>query len=428
MVNIFNFLLILNVFAGGFSFFYSPFEFCVGYLFIIAFLIAYLWRYRSISINPNFFIILMILTVSTAINVYLGNNTVLFMSKQVIGISAMGFAYYLLFKANNFKIDKLFKIYMRIALVVAIIGIVQELSYILRFEPGYNFNAIIPKWTFRAATCGLVRVNSIFMEPSHFAITMTPAFFVALSNIFKNKPIYLKEKWKKALIVISYVLTFSAVAYIGILVSIVLILLRFRKVKHLLLALALVPILIYTAYHCVPEVQKRTDAVVGVVTGSKKAFDVHHSVYTFASNAFVSGKSFMESPVFGHGLGSHPISYDRFIRSGAPYGFWNKGITITNRNDASSLFLRLVSETGLFGIFAVLFFIFAFRVKKNKNKKLYEISNGIFILFILQLLKQGHYFYNGLFFFVWMYYFSKKSEKSENLETEQNQEIKSAYT
>jgi len=257
---------------------------------------------------------------------------------------------------------------------------------------------------------------------------MAPAFFAALSNILTNSSLYIRSKWANALIIASYILTFSAVAYIGILISIGLILLSLKKIKHILLILGLVPILIYISYCHVPEIHGRADAAIAVVTGERKAINVHHSVYTVISHAFVAYKSFIDKPMFGNGLGSHPVSYNRFIRSGAPYGFWNKGITVTNRQDAASLFVRLVSETGLVGTMAVLFFIFRFRVKKNDNKKMYMISNAVFILFILQLIKQGHYFYNGLFFFVWLYYFTKKTEGFKSVEIEENREVKSAYT
>ncbi len=428
MINILNYLLMFNIFAGGFSFFCSPFEFCIGYLFIIAFLAAYIWCYRSIAINASFFIIFMVLTVSSGMNVYFGNNTVLLMTKQVIGISAMGTAYYLLFKINGFEIEKLFNIYLRIAVIVAAIGIFQEFSYMIGLKCGYDFKFLIPKWTFSTADCGIMRVNSIFMEPSHFAITMAPAFFVALSNIFKNNPLYIKSKLANVLIIASYILTFSAIAYIGVLISIMLILLSFKKIKYILLMLGIVPLLIYASYYHVPEIRGRADAAIAVVSGKRKAIDVHHSVYTVISHAFVAYKSFINNPVFGHGLGSHSVSYDRFIHTGASYGFWRKGVFITNRMDAASLFVRLVSETGFVGVIAVLFFIFRFRVNRSDNKKLYMISNAVFILFILQLIKQGHYFYNGLFFFVWLYYFTKKTEGFKSVEIEENREVKSAYT
>ena len=414
MITFFNYLLIFNVFAGGFTLFSSPFEFYLGYIFIIFFLVIYILHYRNISINSNFLIILIALTISSLVNVYLGNDTFFLMTKQVLGISITGFAYYLLIKINKYKIGKLFKIYLRIALIVAVIGIFQEFSFLKGFKSGYDYSYIIPKWWFDKTTSGMLRVNSIFMEPSHFAISMAPALFVSLSNILRKNPFYLSKK-ASIVIIISYILTFSGVAYVAILISLLLIY-NVRKFRYLLLAAIIIPIFIYTAYRYVPGIRPRIDNTIGVVAGSIKAADSHGSVYALVSNAFVAYKSFIDNPLFGRGLGSHPISYNEFIRSGVSGGFWQENYPllnreVLNREDAGSLFIRLVSETGLFGIIVVFYFIFKFHLKKSNNRNLQIISNAIFIMFMMQLLKQGHYFYNGLFFFVWMYYFAYRIYK-----------------
>lgn len=419
MITFFNYLLIFNVFAGGFILFSSPFEFYVGYIFIIFFLVIYILHYRNISINSNFLIILIALTISSLVNVYLRNNTLFFMLKQVVGISITGIAYYLLIKINKYKIDKLFKIYLRIALMVAVIGIFQEFSFLAGFKSGYDYSYIIPKWWFFPTTFGMLKVNSIFMEPSHFAISMAPASFVSLMAILRNNSSCLSKK-ASILIIISVILTFSAVAYIVILISLLLIYSNVRKFRYLLLTAIIIPIFIYTTYRYIPEIRMRFNDTLEVVTGSKKAVDTNLSTYSLSSNTFVAYKNFTDSPLFGRGLGSYPISYNEVIYSGVSGGFWRKDVPVLNSDDAGSLFLRLVSETGLFGIILVLYFVFKFRLKNSGNRNLQIISNAIFIMFMMQLLKQGHYFYNGLFFFVWLYYFAYKIYKQCKIDYSSN--------
>ena len=166
--------------------------------------------------------------------------------------------------------------------------------------------------------------------------------------------------------------------------------------------------LILGMYYFIPDIRIRVDSIIRVVTGAEELTGAHLSVYALASNAFVAFKAFLDNPLFGHGLGSHPISYDEFIPLIVSGDSLAESYYFVNKMDAGSLFFRLLSETGLVGIVAVLYFIFRFRLKSSENNKFQIISNSIFILFILQLLKQGHYFYNGLFFFVWIYYFSNK--------------------
>lgn len=408
MITLFNYLLIINIFASGFVLFSSPFEFYVGYIFIISFLIMYILRYRNITINRNFLLILIVLTISSLVNVYLGKDTIFLMAKQVLGILITGTAYYLLVKINNYEVEKLFKIYLRIALIVAIIGIFQEFSFLIGFKYGYDYSYIMPKWYLARTTVGIIRVNSIFMEPSHFAISMAPAFFVSLLDIFKRGPLYLNMKWG-SIIILSYILTLSGVACAVFLVSSLFLLLYIKNSKYALLALIIIPILLYTVYRYMPEIRMRADDSLRVAIGVKEAASVNLSTYTLASNAFVTYKSFIDRPLFGRGLGSHPISYDEFIRLGVSGGFWQKDYPVANREDAGSLFLRLFSETGLFGI--IVFFYFIFRcilIKNSDNKNLQIISNAIFVLFLAQLLRQGHYFCGGLFFFLWLYYFVYK--------------------
>ena len=416
MTNIFNYLLIFNVFAGAFVLFYSPFDFYLGYVFIIFFLIFYFLRYRKFDINFTFLLILIWLTNFSLINVFFGNDTLHLMMKQVLGISITGSAYYLLVKVNKYEIEKLFKIYLRIAFVVAFIGIIQECSYLLDFKYGYDYSWIIPRWRIVPTAWGMLRVNSIFYEPSHLAISMAPAFFVSLIAFSKNDTFNLSRK-ASILIILCYILTFSAIAYIAIVISLLFVCYNVKENKYMLLIMLVITIFICIVALYIPEINMRVEACVGVATGKIENVYKHLSVYALVSNAFVSFKSFMSSPIFGHGLGSHPISYYKFIHPGnLLWKIDSSGIyTGTNSYDAGSLFLRLVSETGVFGVIVVFYFIFKFFIKSSVNKNLQIINNSIFVLFIAQLLRMGHYFYNGLFFFVWLYYFSYKIANKHKL-------------
>lgn len=416
MMNLFNWLLIFNIFSGGFVLFSSQFEFYLGYIFIIFFLVAYIFRYRNLSINYNFFLVALVLTISSLINVYLGNDTLILMLKQVWGILITGSAYYLLIKNNNYEIEKLFKIYLRIALIVAIIGIFQELSFLIGFKIGYDFSWLIPKWDYTASLNGLLRVNSIFMEPSHLAVSMAPAVFISLRAVVKKELFFISDK-SALLIIICYILTFSIVAYIAILLSLFILALPYiKRLKHLLLLSVTILALFCSVYYFEPQTRMRVDDMVKVATGGEKSGEPHLTVYAYTSNAFVAFESIKSNSLFGRGLGSHPVTYDKFIQPYLPNGYWKNGYTGINKADANSLLLRLLSETGLFGVFVVFYFIFKFRLKASKDNDLSLINNAVLILLIMQLIRQGHYFYNGLFFFVWMYYFTYKKYHEPKLE------------
>jgi hypothetical protein len=72
-----------------------------------------------------------------------------------------------------------------------------------------------------------------------------------------------------------------------------------------------------------------------------------------------------------------------------------------------------MSETGLFGLLAVLVFLWRFSMGKKylrnpRFRYLNIINQSIFILIVVRLLRTGHYFGNGFFLFIFMYYYTKK--------------------
>jgi O-antigen ligase len=151
---------------------------------------------------------------------------------------------------------------------------------------------------------------------------------------------------------------------------------------------------------------------VSVLTGQNKIQDANFSTVTFFSNAVVAWHSFKSNPLFGSGLGSHELSYDKFI---------NKAIDVTkvpgfaNAKDANSLFFRLMSETGLFGLVFIFIFIVTFYLKYSSRRQshLWVINNASLSMIALRLVRQGHYFVDGFFFFIWLYYFSKIASRQE---------------
>ena len=404
MIGLFNYLLIFNIFGGGLVLFSSPFEFYLGYIFIVIFLFVYITFYMDIYVNRTFIYVIMFLTFFSLINVYLGNDSLALLLKQIVGISITGIGYYLLFKVNNYDFNKLFKIYLNIAFIVGVIGVFQEISYLFGFEYGYDYSYIISKFAVAPTSWGLLRVNSILPEPAVFAASMMPATFIAILNIFKNEKFYLNYR-KSLIIILSVILSFSVVAYIGIIIALILIIYNYKKFRYITFGTML--LLVFIVYLSIPEVQIRVNDSISVLGGLIKLEDANLSTFTLFSNALVAYNSLINNPLFGSGLGSHIISYDKYIGNIVNL---NKPNLLLNRQDANSLFLRLVSETGLFGIIIVFYFILRFYISRDDDKYLWIISNSVICLFLINLLRQGHYFYNGLFFFVWLYYFTYKNK------------------
>lgn len=411
MKKLFNYLLISNIFTGSFVFSTGYGDFYVYYIFMAGFLLGYAFFYRKINFPRNFLYILAVIFFFSLINIFQGNDSVARLFKVTFGFILNGLTYYLLIRINGYKVDGLFRIYLRIACVVALIGIFQEISYLVGFESGYDYRPFIPRIVLSYVEPGILRVTSIIQEPAHYGAVLAPAMFVSILNIMRKENYFISKKMSY-LIVASVLLTFSFVAYVGIIVAFILIMLNYRRFRLICMSAIILFVFMFISYRYIPSIQKRADQTVAVINGGIPLDAVNLSTFSFCSNGLVALKSFMHNPLFGAGIGSHPLSYDKYISQIVDQNL-NKNPPI-NREDANSLFFRIISETGLLGVFSFLYFIFRFYVSKRRDGYYWIISNSIVCLFVLNLLRQGNYFYGGFIFFVWVYYFTSKNISGAN--------------
>jgi hypothetical protein len=148
----------------------------------------------------------------------------------------------------------------------------------------------------------------------------------------------------------------------------------------------------------------RVDGITALFSGQTySAFDVHGSSFVFYNNYTVTKQNLIQNPLFGSGLGSHQHAYEKYSLV-KDFG----GIYDFNSQDANSMLLRIVSETGITGLILTLFFIIRNFRKRDESETAdfgWVLSSACLVIIVLQLLRQGNYTYNGFFFFVWMYYF-----------------------
>jgi O-antigen ligase len=134
----------------------------------------------------------------------------------------------------------------------------------------------------------------------------------------------------------------------------------------------------------------------------------------------VALENFKRNPILGTGLGSHPTAFDKYsltnLEGAVEIDF--------NKMDANSMFLRLMSETGLYGLFVMLFLVVKCWVPKQRtdDTALWVMSNSVLIIILLSLLRQGHYFLNGFPFFLWLYYYIAKENWKKREESKEQDE------
>jgi hypothetical protein len=262
-----------------------------------------------------------------------------------------------------------------------------------------------------------IRVNSIFGEPTHLGAVMSSAFFISLYNVLRKETYYL-TRFQSSVIILVYILSFSGLGQTGIFLAMLLLAINFGFFRYILVFVPVGIILFYVFYNNSKDFRERYDSTIQLFTSGKFVLGkTHGSSFILYNNYRVALKNFQSNFVFGSGLGSHPVAFEKhsLAKDFKVFGF------NLNSADANSMFLRLISETGLFGVTVFLFIIFKFYVRRNEDYDSYHwlVSNAILLMLLLNLLRQGHYFLNGFPFFVMLYCYNYSSYQAYLAETDQ---------
>ena len=386
--------------------FSEAFLFRVGFdfkFFYILVLVNYLLMFINYKVKFSKWInvILFLIFIIGFFTIFLFGNQLGRVFSQLIGIAIVANYFYAFFKLKLDTPINIFKLYCRYSYIVSFIGIlfvflyqfhVDVIGLMVKYLPfGYP------------GTTGTFRLQSIMLEPAHFAGVVLPAYFYCLNNIKKRKKQFF-------VIFIALVLSFSSVAYFGMLVCF-LILKSHNPLKKILLV-AFGAAFASIVYFYSEGVKLRVDdSFRTLMSNGRDLEDVNLSTYALFSNTYVAKRVFLDSPIIGHGIGSHPISHKRYVKQiDSGEVFERLDLVDINSEDANSLFLRVISELGLFGLVSVFFFI----CKYYKNDGTY-VSQSILLYFFYKLLREGHYFSPEMYFFVMLYLFVNYKYRSRHL-------------
>ena len=410
--------IFLSIFISSYRFFTVPFEAYFSYA-IFAFFFPVFFVKFGVPRSP----ILLFLPLFIAGVTYtaIGLNTSSQFYKVFIGFFSSVLFYHYVLELFQFNLKQLFKYYMIAAYIISLIGLFQLLSFFVGFKPGYDFQWIFNKWAAIRGGLG-IRVNSIFSEPSYFAASIGPAFFVAIYNWSVKDPLFITRR-QSTFIIAAYLVTFSSVGVIGIFLTILLLLVNYGFFRYAIVFVPLSIFLFTFSYNNVEEFKDRYDGTTEIFsTGNYQSYQINGSSFVLYNNYHVALENFKRNPLFGTGLGSHPTAFDRYsltnLEGAVDIDF--------NKMDANSMALRLMSETGLYGLLLMFYLLIRCWVPKQRttDTELWVMSNATFIIIALYLIRQGHYFLNGFPFFLWMYYYIAKENWHLRSASEGNSEKK----
>jgi hypothetical protein len=398
------FFIYISIFINSYVFFKEPFEFYFGYLIYLLLLPVFIIRYGFSRWLTLLFIVLLFTGV---FNIMVGNNTAALFFKVFTGLFLSYFFYYYVIIEFNFDIERLFKWYLTGCYIAALIGIFQFVSFQVGFTPGYNFRWVFNKWGLTPGGNFGIRINSVFAEPTHLGAVMAAAFFVSLYNVFRKEPVYI-TKFQSLVIIAVYILSFSGLGQAGIFLTLLFMAVSFGLARYILVLVPAAIVLFNIMYNNVSDFRERYDGLVQLYTTGRFVLGkTHGSSFILYNNSHVAFENFKTNFIFGSGIGSHPIAFEKYslAKDIKVYGF------DFNSADANSMFLRLVSETGLFGVIVFFVIIVKCYVRRDERYDTYHwlVSNSILIMILLNMFRQGHYFLNGFPFFVILYYFNSVS-------------------
>ncbi len=297
---------------------------------------------------------------------------------------------------------------------MAVIAAIQFVSFLIGFSPGYDLVWIINKGgTVVGGNFG-IRISGLYLEPSQLAIIQAPALFIAFYTLVLRKRDYYKP-YMAIVIIITYLLSFSSVGYIGILVAVILLMINYGLVRYIVIFVPLAAIIFYLLYTNVEDFRTRYDDTISTFdSGEFKIGKTHGSSIVLYDNYIVALTNFKKNFIVGTGFGSHKIAYGKYSITKHLRNQKFKG----NEADANSLLLRIMSETGLFGLIITFYFLIKNYKKREDNENeeydvYWLISNALLIVMLLFLFRQGHYFINGFPFFVLLYYFNRKAYETK---------------
>lgn len=402
------FLIYVSIFVNSYVFAKEPAEIYLGY--VIFFLLLPIFVLRH-PIPGYFVVIFLVLFLAGVVSIMNGGNTAPQFFKVFLGVFMSYLFYYYVLIQFEFNVEKLFDLYLKGCFVVSVIGLVQLVSFQLKFTPGYDFSWILNKWgVVKGGNFG-IRINSIFGEPTYFGACVSAGAFVSMYNLVVKKPYFL-SRFQSFVIFFTYVSTFSGLAYFALFIAILILLINFGFFRYVLIFVPILLGMFVYLYNNVPDFHERFESTVNIfLTGRFTIGKTHGSSIVLYNNYRIALENFSTNFLVGTGLGSHPVAFEKFsITKNIVQG----GFSLNNQ-DANSMLLRLISETGLFGTVLMLGIAFKNFVRRNANTHTPEhfwlISGAILTMMMANFLRQGHYFLNGFPFFVWLYYYNHVNYK-----------------
>lgn len=391
-LTIWDALVLSSPFMSG-LFFDSP----IGNLYVFYISLS-MYLFRHILINGNlrfpisFLYMLFLIVFLSVIGSLAFSTPIKYLLSYMPPIILTFLAYHAYIRDCDFNIDRVFKKYYAVAIYFSIFAFFQEAFWLA----GSN---ILFAWALIGKTSGsLLGVVGLSSEPSNFAVALMPAVYFALYKILVLRKITLGA----VAVIAAQLLTLSALGYMGIIASILLILptLARRRLLFFTLVSPLILFLVITMISVDVFAVRLTDTLE-VLTGKAalKPYVVNLSTYTLLVNYDIAKSAFFDHYYIGTGIGSYFEIYRKYIGGFEVPSYLE---ILPGNSSASSFLLKVTAEMGIVGLALSIFLLVRFFSLNSSN----YINHALFLTLLIIYLRIGMYFVNGVPFVIMMYIYS----------------------
>jgi len=311
------------------------------------------------------------------------------------------------------RLAEIMHIYFKYVFFVVCIAIFQIVVYVIfkkTFLPQNLISGFVSNDTYSSFAPEILgflpRAVGLSSEPASYCIMILPGVFMSLMIIMgQSYEIGLYSRKMAYTILLGFILSFSLVGYFGLFLCIIALTKNFRSNFRIIgiLMLGFASLLFFISKTSVGSKMSSIFEIQQDVAGYEyQSSDL--SAFALLSNVFVAKEALQKSYYLGTGINSHKETYDETI-----YNHFSTSQVIVelNRQDAGSLFIRLISEFGLPGIIFFIYFLYKFKIKNKSEPSIVKSINSLSLVMLISYsVRNGGYLNIVFLLFFALYYYS----------------------
>lgn len=414
-------LIILSLATTGMgSYVFGIFVFTDVSTLFIYFILCFQTVTRTLRF-PSFLIIIYCFILIQTFVLNFNETTLALSAKYFLGVLIYSITIFSFITVYKTRVVEIIRIYYKFVFFIASIAVLQMVLFVC-FDKSFipqNFLSgslsALQSNRFRPEILGfLPRVIGLSTEPSHFAILCLPGVYIAILVLTgKGGEFGFNSKIMALIIIIGLLFSFSLMGYLGLTLCLVFIFANHLKrnlLKKVLISIPFIGLILFSFHSPIGNRLTTLTNMLKNIRGYEYSVN-DLSGWALVSNILVANEGLQKSHYLGTGLNTHKNTYDETIH----ILFQPKQIVWElNKDNAGSLFIRVVSEFGIPGIAGLVFFLLHFRLDRSTKPSPVKTINTMSLVILLSYCaRNGTYLNVFLMLFLAIYYWTYSIERTK---------------